>query len=65
MLDVVAPVLQVNVPSQPVAVKVALSPSQQTVLSVVTIGAFGVDFVVITTGEEAGLTPQLLLQVAV
>lgn len=60
-----APLLQVTLPTHPLAVNVAFAPSQQMVLSVLTVGAFGLLPVVITIGVEAGLAPQLLLHVAV
>ena len=62
---VVAPVLQLKVPTHPLAVNLAFSPSQQIVLSLVIIGADGGVFVVITIGLLAPLVPQLLLHVAV
>jgi hypothetical protein len=61
----VAPVLHVTVPLQPVALNVAFSPSQQTVLSVVTTGAVGNGSLPITIGNEAADVPQALVQVAV
>jgi hypothetical protein len=60
-----APVFQVTVPAQPVAVKVALAPLHKLVLLAEMLGAFGVLPVVIITEFDAPLVPQLLLQVAV
>ena len=65
MLLVVAPVLHVKLPVQPVAVKVAFSPSQHKVLLAVITGAGGVVPVVIVTTLLAELSPHTLLQVAV
>ncbi|KPM46555.1 hypothetical protein AFM12_19355 [Jiulongibacter sediminis] len=65
MLAPVAPVLQVIVPLQPVAVNVAFSPSQHTVLSVLIDGEDGglpVFIVIVLLTPDV---PQLLLQVAV
>ena len=64
ILLVVAPVLQANVPLQPVAVKVAVSVPQILVLFAATVGAGGVVPVVIVITFDAPLVPQLLLQVA-
>lgn len=61
----VEPLLQVTVPPQPDAVRVAVSVPQMLVLLLTTVGALGVPPVVITIGVEAVLTPQELLQVAV
>jgi hypothetical protein len=57
--------LQVTVPVQLVAVKVALAPLHKLVLLADMLGAFGVLPVVIITAFDAPLVPQLLLQVAV
>ena len=59
-----APLLQLTLPTHPLAVNVAFAPSQQMVLSVDMVGAFGLLPVVITTGVEAPLAPQALLHVA-
>ena len=58
-------VLHVIVPSQPVAVNVAFSPSQHTVLSVLITGADGGLPVLIVTVLLLPEVPQLLLHVAV
>ncbi len=65
MLDVVAPVLQFNVPLQPLAVNVAVSVPQIVVLSDVIVGVVGLTPVLITITFDATLEPQLLLHVAV
>ena len=58
-----APVLQLTVPVQPVAVKVAVSPAHIEGLLLDTVGAGGfVPVVMVTTFEV--LVPQLLLQLA-
>jgi hypothetical protein len=64
MLLVVAPVLQVNLPTQPVAVKVAVSLLQILFLLVATVGAAGVVPVVILITLDAPLVPQLFVHVA-
>lgn len=61
----VAPELQVTVPEQPVAVKVAVSVPQRLVLFAATFGAEGAPPDVIVTTADAGLVPQVFLQVAV
>jgi hypothetical protein len=65
MLLVVAPVLQVNLPTQPVAVKVAVSLAQILVLLVATVGAAGVVPVVMVITFDAPLVLQLFVHVAV
>jgi hypothetical protein len=65
MLAPVAVLLHVTVPKQPLAVKVALAPLHKLLLVVVIDGAVGVLPVLITTGVESALSPQLLLHVAV
>ena len=64
ILLVVAPVLQVNVPVQPVAVNVAVSLPQMLVLLVATVGAAGVEPVVMVITFDAPLVPQPLLHIA-
>jgi hypothetical protein len=64
MLVPLAPVFQVNVPLQPLAVKVAVSPAHRVGLLLVTIGAVGVVPVVIVTTFEVPLVPQLLIHTA-
>ena len=64
ILLVVAPVLHVSVPLQPVAVKVAVSVPQILVLLAETIGAVGVFPAVIVTILDILLVPQVLVQVA-
>ena len=64
ILLVVAPVLQVNVPVQPVAVNVAVSLPQMLVLLVATVGAAGVEPVVMVITFDAPLVPQALVHVA-
>jgi hypothetical protein len=59
------PLLQLTVPLQPEAVKVAFSPSQQIVLSVLIVGIVGVVFVPIIIVFELPEVPQLVVQVAV
>jgi hypothetical protein len=59
------PLLQLTVPLQPEAVKVAFSPSQQIVLSVLMVGIVGVVFVPIIIVFELPEVPQLVVQVAV
>ncbi len=61
----VTPVLHVKLPLQPVAVNVAFSPSQHTVLFDVITGAVGVVPVVMVTTLLAELSPHTLLHVAV
>ena len=61
----VDPLLHNMLPLQPVAVKVAFSPSQHTVLSVVTIGLVGVFFGSILIVFELADVPQLVVHVAV
>lgn len=65
MVVPVAVVLQVTVPLHPLAVKVAFSPSQHTVLSVVTTGTAGAVFVPMVIVFELPEVPQLVVQVAV
>ena len=64
MLLPVAPVLHVSVPVQPVAVKVAVSLPQMLVLLAVTVGAGGVEPVVMVTTFDTPLVPQLFRQTA-
>jgi hypothetical protein len=64
MLLLVAPVLQLRFPLQPVAVKVAVSLAQMLVLLVATVGAVGVVPVVIVITFEVPLVPQLLIHTA-
>ena len=59
-----APLFQFTLPTHPLAVKVAFAPSQHIVLSVLTVGAFGLLPVVIVNTFDDGLSPQLLLQTA-
>ncbi len=61
----VAVVLQVTVPLHPFAVKVAFSPSQHTVLSVVTTGTLGAVLVPMVIVFELPEVPQLVVHVAV
>jgi hypothetical protein len=65
MLLLVAPVLHVKTPLQPVAVSFALAPSQQINLSELITGAVGAVPVLITTALLAPLTPQIFSQTAV
>jgi hypothetical protein len=65
MLVPVAVVLHVTVPLHPVAVKVAFSPSQHTVLSVAKTGIAGCGLLAITIVFEAPEVPQLVVQVTV
>jgi len=60
----VAPVLHVKLPLQPLAVNVAFSPSQHTVLFDEITGAVGVVPVVMVTILLAELSPHTLLHVA-
>jgi hypothetical protein len=61
----VAFVLHFNVPLQPLAVKVALSPVQIVVLSLTILGVVGLTPVLITIVFEALLVPQTVVQLAV
>ena len=61
----VPPVLHANVPVQPLAVKVAFSPSQHTVLFAVITGDAGGVFLLIVTGVLLLLVPQMFVQVTV
>ena len=61
----VAFVLHFNVPLQPVAVNVAVSPVQIVVLSLVMLGVVGLTPVRITIEFEAMLVPQTVVQLAV
>ncbi len=61
----VAPVLHVKLPLQPLAVNVAFSPSQHTVLFEVITGAVGVVPVVMVNTLLTPLSPHALLHVAV
>lgn len=65
MLEPVTPVLHVIVPLHPVAVKVAFSPSQHTVLSVLMTGTVGNGLVPIIIVLELPDVPQLVVHVAV
>jgi hypothetical protein len=66
MLEPVEPLLQVIVPPvQPTAVKVAFSPSQHTVFSVLITGVDGPGLVPIVIVFEFPDVPQLVVQVAV
>ena len=64
ILVVVAPVLHVSVPLQPVAVKVAVSEPQIPVLLAETTGAVGVFPVVIVIVFDTPLVPQALTHTA-
>ena len=64
MLEVVAPVLHVKVPVQPLALNVAFSPSQHTVLLLLMIGAVGVLPVVIVITLLLALSPHSVIQIA-
>ena len=64
MLALVAPVLHLMFPAQPLAVKVAVSLLHKLVLLVLIIGAVGLVPVLITIALLATLSPQVLLQVA-
>ena len=57
--------LHVTVPLQPVAFNVAFSPSQHTVLSVVTNGAVGNGSLIIVTDTDTGDVPHAVVHVAV
>jgi hypothetical protein len=61
----VEPLLQLNVPTHPLAVNVAFSPSQQIVLLLLMLGADGLLFWLITIGLLTALLPHSLLHVAV
>ena len=61
----VAFVLHFKVPLQPLAVKVALSPAQIVVLSLVTLGVVGLTPVRMTIEFEALLVPHTVVQTAV
>ncbi len=61
----VAPVFHNKLPLQPLALNVALSPSQQISLVDVITGAAGVVPVVMTTTLLTPLSPQLLIHLAV
>jgi hypothetical protein len=65
ILELVAPVLQVTVPVQPVDVKVAFSVSHTPILSVEITGATGELLRLITVPWLGWLSPQAFLQVAV
>jgi hypothetical protein len=66
IIEPLEPLLQVIVPPlQPVAVKVAFSPSQHTVLSVLITGTGGAGLVPIVIVLELPEVPQLVVQVAV
>ena len=65
MVLVVAPVLQLKLPTHPLAVNIAFCPSQQIVLSLLMIGAFGLLPVVMMILLDTKLVPQLLVHVAV
>ncbi len=57
-----APVFHVKLPTQPVALKVALSPTQIPVLFELIIGGAGGVPVLITISFDLGLTPQIVSQ---
>ena len=61
----VPPTDQVTVPLQPLAVKVAFSVPHTVDLLVVKVGGCGVAPIVTVIVFDAGLLPQLLIQVAV
>ena len=61
----VEPLLQVTVPPQPVAVKIAVSAPHKLVLLLAMVGAFGEPPVVITIAFDAPLVPQADIHVAV
>ena len=65
ILLAVTPVLHDKTPLQPVAVKVALAPSQQINLSALITGVAGAAPLVITTTLLVPLTPQMFSQTAV
>ena len=65
MLAVVAPVLHLILPEQPVALNVAVSPLHKLFLLVLITGAAGLLPVLMMTELLAPLSPQLLLQLAV
>jgi hypothetical protein len=65
MLAPVAPVLHVTVPLQLLAVNVALSVPQTSVLFAAMLGVVGLTPVLITIGSELVLLPHALLHVAV
>ncbi len=65
MLVPVDPLLQFNVPLQFAAVIVAFSLPHTWVLFAESVGTVGAGAVVIVTGAEATLVPQLFVQVAV
>ena len=64
MLLVVAPVLHVIVPLQPVAVKVAVSVPQIVFVFACTVGVVGVGAVVMVITLLAALSPQLVTHFA-
>ena len=65
IVAVVAPVLHLSVPLQPVALNTAVSLPQIVSLLAVIVGVVGVTPVLITIGLEASLLPHALLHVAV
>ena len=65
MVLLVAFVLHFNVPLQPFAVNVALSPVQIVVLSLVIVGVVGLTPVLMTIEFDALLVPQTVVQLAV
>ncbi len=65
MLVPVDPLLQLTVPLQFAAVRVAFSAPHTCVLFAVTVGADGAGVVVIVTELEATLVPHAVTQVAV
>ena len=65
MLVPVEPLLQVTVPPQPVAVKVAVSLPHKLVLLLAIVGALGEPPIVITIAFDAPLVPHAVIHVAV
>jgi hypothetical protein len=62
MLFVVAVVLHLMLPTQALAVNIALSPAQIPVLLLLIIGADGAAPCLITISFDFGLTPQIVSQ---
>jgi hypothetical protein len=65
MLDDVEPVLQFNVPLQPLARNIAVSVPQRVSLIVVIVGVIAVAPILIMIGVDDVLSPQIFLHVAV
>lgn len=65
MLVAVTPVFQLNVPLQPLAVKIAVSPEHNVGLLLATIGATGASLGVTVAIFEASLVPQFVIHLAV